>query len=86
MPTISIFFGIVISMYWREHEPPHFHATYGDHEALLSIETLAVIRGGLPRRALALVLEWAAEHRKELMEDWQLCRAKAMPKPIPPLE
>jgi hypothetical protein len=86
MPTLSVFFGIVISMYWREHEPPHFHAAYGDFEALLSIETLAVIRGSLPRRALALVLEWATEHREELLEDWRLCRAKAMPKPIPPLE
>jgi hypothetical protein len=86
MPTISVFFGIVISMYWREHEPPHFHAAYGEFEALVSIQTLEVLRGVLPRRALVLVLEWAADHRAELMENWQLCRAKALPKPISPLE
>ncbi|MGH8654930.1 MAG: DUF4160 domain-containing protein [Gammaproteobacteria bacterium] len=86
MPTISVFFGVVISMYWREHGPPHFHARYGEFEALVSIETLEVIRGHVPKRALAMVLEWAAEHRTELMENWRLCRAKANPNPIPPLE
>jgi hypothetical protein len=86
MPTISAFFGIVITMYWREHGPAHFHARYGEFEAIVGIETLDVSRGGLPRRALALVLEWAAVHRAELMENWRLCRANQMPKPILPLE
>jgi hypothetical protein len=63
VPTISAFFGIVISMYWRDHNPAHFHARYGDFEALVRIDTLEVIRGSLPKRALALVLEWASEHR-----------------------
>ena len=69
MPTISQFFGIVIQMFWREHAPPHFHALYGEYEALIEIRTLDVIRGSLPRRAQAFVLEWAALHRAELMED-----------------
>src|SRR2546430_1192190 len=69
MPTISSFFGIVVTMYWREHEPAHFHARYGEFEAIVGIETLGVLRGTMPRRALALVLEWAAEHSDELMED-----------------
>ncbi|WP_206950604.1 DUF4160 domain-containing protein [Trinickia acidisoli] len=86
MPTISVFFGIVISMYWRDHDPAHFHARYGEFEALIRVDTLEVIRGALPKRALALVLEWASEHRAELIEDWQLCRALATPKPIAPLE
>lgn len=86
MPTISTFFGIVITMYWREHEPAHFHVRYAEHEAIVSIETLEVLRGSVPRRALALVLEWAAVHRAELLEDWRLCRANQMPKPIQPLE
>jgi hypothetical protein len=86
VPTISAFFGIVISMYWRDHNPAHFHARYGDFEALVRIDTLEVIRGSLPKRALALVLEWASEHRVELNEDWELCRALATPKPISPLE
>lgn len=56
MPTLSAFFGITIQMFWREHGPPHFHATYGEHEAIIDIRELRVTRGGLPRRALALVL------------------------------
>jgi len=57
VPTISVFFGIVIQMFWREHGPPHFHALYAEYEALIEIRELRVIRGSLPRRALALVLE-----------------------------
>jgi hypothetical protein len=70
MPTISSFYGILIQMFWRDHAPPHFHALYAEHEALIDIRTLEVIEGGLPKRALALVLEWASEHRSELSEDW----------------
>lgn len=86
MPAICMFFGIVIQMYWREHAPPHFHAIYAEFEAEIDIRTLEVLRGRLPKRALALVLEWAAEYRAELMEDWNLCQAKQLPKQIPPLE
>ncbi len=86
MPTISTFFGIVIQMFWREHAPPHFHAIYSEFEAEIDIRTLEVLRGQLPKRALALVLEWAVEHRAELMEDWNLCQAKQLPKKIQPLE
>ena len=57
MPTISTFFGILIQMYWREHGPPHFHAIYGEHEAVIDIRELRVVRGRLPRRALAMVIE-----------------------------
>ena len=57
MPTISAFFGIFIRMYYDDHGPPHFHAYYGDHAALIEIETLKVIAGSLPKRALAMVLE-----------------------------
>jgi len=86
MPTICAFFGIVIQMFWREHGPPHFHALYGEHEAVIDIRELRVLRGSLPRRALALVLEWAVEHRAALQEDWDLCSQLKPPKPIPPLE
>ena len=78
-------YGIVIQMFWREHGPPHFHALYGEHEAIIDIRELRVMRGSLPRRAMALVLEWAAEHRDELMEDWNLCSRLRTPKPIEPL-
>jgi len=64
MPSISRFFGIVI--YWQDHVPAHFHAEYGDFEATIDIETLEILKGTLPRRARALVLEWATEHRDEL--------------------
>jgi hypothetical protein len=85
VPTIAQFYGIVIQMFWNDHAPPHFHALYGDDEALIDIRTLEVTRGRLPRRATALVLEWAQEHRSELLEDWELCRSLSMPKPIDPL-
>lgn len=85
MPTISFFYGILIQMFWNEHVPPHFHALYAEHEAIIDIRTLEVIEGNLPKRALALVLEWAWEHREELMEDWSLCEQRQMPKKIQPL-
>ena len=74
MPELSRFFGIVIRMFYSDHEPAHFHALYGEFEALIEIETLSVFRGSLPRRALALVLEWAALYRVELREDWRRAR------------
>jgi len=86
MPEVSRFFGIVIRMYFRDHSPAHFHAEYGEHEALIEIETLSVLRGDLPRRALALVLEWAAVHRQELITDWQRARGGTPLEPIAPLD
>jgi len=63
MPTISIFYGIMIQMFWSDHAPPHFHVLYGEYEAIIDIRTLEIMKGDMPRRALALVLEWAAQHR-----------------------
>ena len=67
MPEISRFFGIVITMYYDEHNPPHFHARYGSDRAAIEIATLRVREGRLPSRALGLVVEWASEHQEELM-------------------
>jgi hypothetical protein len=86
LPTISAFFGIFIRMYFNDHPPPHFHAIYGDYEAVIAIESLAVLEGSFPRRGLGLVLEWADLHRAELLQDWQLCREQQQPRKIPPLE
>ena len=86
MPAISRFFGIVIAMYYNDHAPPHFHARYGEYEATFSIDTLAVLEGSLPRRAGALVLEWASQHREELVRDWELARQALPLQAIPPLE
>ena len=85
MPTISSFYGILIQMFWNDHAPPHFHALYAEHEALIDIQALEVIAGELPRRALSLVLEWAQAHRAELLEDWELCARNQSPKKILPL-
>jgi hypothetical protein len=71
MPTIAIFYGIVIQMYWREHSPPHLHAFYQGFEALIGIEAGDVIGGRLPPRALRIVREWVALRRNELMANWQ---------------
>ena len=86
MPTLSLFYGILVRMYWRDHNPPHFHAYYGEDEILINIVTLETLAGSLPRRALALVLEWAALHRGELMEAWVQCNNNQAPQPIAPLE
>ena len=86
MPTISRFYGIVIQMFWNEHAPPHFHALYAEHEAVIGIRDLRVIGGSLPNRAMTLVREWAETHRAELLEDWTLCRQKRTPNPIAPLK
>lgn len=86
MPTISVFFGIVIRMYYDDHSPPHFHAYYGEHSAIIEIETLRVRSGRIAQRALAMVLEWAQEHREELTRDWQLAEAHEPLVSIKPLE
>jgi Domain of unknown function (DUF4160) len=86
VPTISVFYGIVIQMFWRDHAPPHFHALYAEYEALIDLQNFSVIRGSLPSRAMALVLEWADDHRDELLENWNLCRRMQTPKPIEPLK
>ncbi len=86
MPTISQFFGIVVRMYYDDHAPPHFHVYYGKQAAVIAIETLQLHEGQIPRRALALVLEWAAEHQQELIEDWKLAEAHQPLNQIPPLE
>ena len=86
MPTVSRFFGIRISIYYRAHAPPHFHARYGEFDAAISIRELEVLRGALPRRALALVLEWAYLHREALLEDWDLASQELPLQQIPPLQ
>ena len=76
MPTIAVFYGIMIRMYWRDHSPPHLHAIYQGFEALVEIETGAVIGGQLPPNALRIVQEWAVLRRLELMENWQRGRRR----------
>ena len=74
MPEISLFRGIRISMYYSDHDPPHFHAVYGDYRCLVDIQRGCVIRGSLPARQLKLVLAWNELHTDELMQNWELSR------------
>jgi hypothetical protein len=85
MPEISRFLGIVIGMFYRDHVPPHFHATYGEYEVTVDIETGAV-RGRFPKRALALVQEWCDLHKDDLIENWQRAEARRPLRRIEPLE
>ncbi len=88
MPRISAFYGIVIWMYHDEihhRGRRHFHATYGDDEASIDIETLAVIAGELPPRARRLVAEWARTNQAALRENWERARRHEPLEPIEPL-
>ncbi len=85
VPRISFFYGIVITMYFYDHDPPHFHAQYAEHRAAIAIEDGAVIVGALPARALRLVTEWSRLHRDELDAAWELATDGGVPKPIDPL-
>jgi hypothetical protein len=85
MPEISRFLGIIIRMYYRDHDPAHFHAEYGEFEITVEIES-GVVDGKFPRRALRAVLEWYEMHKDELSENWQLSRSRDPLKPIKPLE
>jgi hypothetical protein len=86
MPEISRFFGIVIAMYFEDHEPPHFHAYYGSASARVRISPIGVLTGKLPPRLLALVMEWATIHEAELLDNWTRLRADRPPLRIAPLE
>jgi len=85
MPRISEFFGIVIWMYYNDHQPPHFHAVYAGEEALILIGSGDVYEGNLSRRAVRLVQEWEELHRAELEVNWELAREQQPLLAIPPL-
>ena len=86
MPEISRFLGIVIGMFYKDHNPPHFHAYYGEHEATIVVQDGTIQSGSLPRRALAHVQEWRQAHVMELQADWDRARAREPLIPIEPLE
>jgi len=86
VPRISEFFGIVIYMYFGDHDPPHFHALYGEHEAIISILDGEVLQGSLPRKQLAIVLDWNSRNWLELMANWYSCQINQHPTKIPPPE
>lgn len=75
MPIVSTFYGITIRMYHGDHPPPHIHAEYQGHRALVAIADGAIIAGKLPRQAARLVKEWCQTHQDELLADWTLAQA-----------
>ena len=81
-----MFYGIVISMFYDDHAPPHFHAKYAGFKGIIDIHQLKMIKGDLPRRALELILDWAELHQSELLNDWHLCQEKQTPHKIEPLK
>ena len=87
MPTISMFYGIVIRMYCgsSEHRPPHIHAYYQDYKASVDLATGEIIVGELPRRQARLVAAWVELHREELSADWELASRGELPFRIEPL-
>jgi hypothetical protein len=86
MPELSRFFGISIRMFFDEHNPPHFHAIYGDEEAEVGINQVALLHGHLPRRAIGMVMEWAVLHQRELLDNWELLRKDQPPHGIAALD
>lgn len=85
MPELSRFYGIVIKMYYNDHNPPHFHAEYGSDQIVVDVHTLAVIGGRLPPRAMGLVMEWAAQHRTGLQLAWRQSQNREPLQRIDPL-
>jgi hypothetical protein len=85
MPEICRFLGIIIAMYYKDHNPPHFHVLYNEHEAEIDIKTLTVLEGKLPARVLGLAMEWAELHKEELMDDWNLIQTTGKYNKIQPL-
>jgi len=71
MPEICRFLGILITMYFDAHSPPHFHVRYNEHRASMEINTLNLMAGTLPARVRGLVEEWAEPHQQELLQMWE---------------
>lgn len=86
MPEISRFYGIIIAMFYDDHNPPHFHARYGSYKVAIKIRDFAVLEGYLPPKAMGLVMEWAAIHKDELLLDWEAAKEKKHMLPIEPLK
>ena len=79
MPEITRFYGIIIKVFFGDHPPPHFHAIYGEYNALVSIETLEIIEGDLPNRAQEMVVDWAQMYQKDLLAMWETQEFRKLP-------
>ena len=85
MPQISSFYGIIIYLYFKDHNPPHFNAKYSGYEALFEIKSLTVIKGSLLKRAMNLVITLGHLHQNELLSAWEVIGNRELPNPIEPL-
>lgn len=85
MPTISEFFGIIITIRFLDHNPPHFHARYQNYKVLVEIEN-GIVKGEMSERALRLILEWLNLHREDLKEAWERASRGEEPNKIEPLK
>jgi hypothetical protein len=86
VPRLSEFYGIVIYMYFADHNPPHFHAIYAEHEALVRNDDGSIIRGDLPKTAARLVEQWRSLHQGDLSDNWTLAQEPAALSTIEPLQ
>ena len=85
MPEISRFYGIIIRMFFNEHNPPHFHAEYGEYRVVVNLND-EVVNGFMPKRALKLIFEWLDLHKEELINNWEKCKNDISPDKITPLK
>ena len=86
MPEISRFYGIIISMYYDDHNPPHFHARYGNDKAVIEIASIRLLEGQLPPRVLGMIVEWTVQHQLELLDNWHTMQNDRPPRKIRPLQ
>ncbi|OFX24196.1 MAG: transcriptional regulator [Bacteroidetes bacterium GWA2_31_9] len=84
MPEISRFYGIIIKMFYKEHNPPHFHIEYQDYKAIITIKE-GIVEGQMPKTALKLVFEWLELHKNELMQNWKSMEEKKPLNKVEPL-
>jgi len=85
MPEVSRFYGIVVMMFFNDHNPPHFHANYAEYRVVVSIDS-GLVEGHMPKRALKLIFEWMEIHKGELEENWARCQRGEAPRQIEPLK
>ncbi len=88
MPTLSMFFGIIVRMFYapKEHNPPHIHVYFQQYTAVFSIPEGELTQGALPKKQTKLVVAWIEIHTEELMANWQLCQNGEKPFTIEPLK
>ena len=88
MPAISMFYGIIIYMYFmdnKQHKLPHIHVKYQEHEVIIEIPNGGILEGSIPKSKMKLLNAWVEIHQDELMADWELAVSGEQPFKIDPL-